>query len=125
MKTHSLLLGALCLALLLPGCGRKDAADNSGGGAPKKKLKLAFVSNNASPFWSIARAGCQEAEKQLGNVSVDFRIPSDGQPAEQQRILDDLVAAGVDGIAVSPISPANQTEFLNKIAEHTLLICHD
>src|SRR5207248_10768860 len=55
----------------------------------------------------------------------DFRIPSTGDPAEQQRILDDLLAKGVDGIAVSPISPDNQTELLNKIAGQTLLICHD
>jgi hypothetical protein len=36
-----------------------------GGGrdsATKKKLKLAFVVNNASPFWTIARA-MKDAEK--------------------------------------------------------------
>jgi len=56
---------------------------------------------------------------------VDFRIPSSGTAAEQRQILDDLAAKGIDGIAVSPVDPANQTEFLNKIAEQTLLICHD
>ena len=64
-------------------------------------------------------------QKELGNVEVDFRIPSTGGVAEQQHILNDMVAAGVDGIAVSPIDAANQTEFLNKIADQTLLVCHD
>jgi ribose transport system substrate-binding protein len=36
-----------------------------------------------------------------------------------------LVARGVDGIAVSPITPENQTDFLNKIASQTLLITTD
>ena len=58
--------------------------------APGKKLKLAFVTNNAATFWTIARAGCEEAAKELGNVDVDFRIPSTGSAAEQQQILDDL-----------------------------------
>ena len=94
-------------------------------GQAKPKLKLAFVTNNAATFWTIARAGCEDAAKQLGNVQVDFRIPSTGGSAEQRQILDDLVSAGVDGIAVSPLEPDNQTDFLNRIAEQTLLVCHD
>jgi ribose transport system substrate-binding protein len=109
--------------LLLIGLALAFAPGRSTGAA--KQLKLAFVTNNAATFWTIARAGCEDAAKSLGNVSVDFRIPSTGGSAEQRQILDDLVSAGVDGIAVSPIDPANQTDFLNKIAEQTLLICHD
>jgi ribose transport system substrate-binding protein len=118
-----------CLAGLLSGCGSKDTgtAGTSAGNssAPKKKLKLAFVSNNAASFWTIARAGCMDAQKQLGDVEVDFRIPSTGGVAEQQQILDDQLAKGVDGIAVSPIDPVNQTALLDKIASQTLLITQD
>jgi len=88
-------------------------------------LKLAFVANNAATFWTIARTGCDAAANDLGNAEVDFRIPATGSAAEQQQILDDLVAKGVDGIAVSPIAPKNQIDFLNKIAAQTLLICVD
>lgn len=118
MKTRTFrILLAASLAFTLAGCGEKSGS--------AKKLKLAFVSNNAATFWTIARSGCEAAEKELGNVEVDFKIPSTGGAAEQQQILDDLLAKGVDGIAVSPIDPANQTAFLNKIASQTLLICHD
>src|SRR5438876_3559798 len=122
MKIQFLLPCAL--ALLISGCGKTDNQTATGSGSGKK-VKLAFVSNNASSFWTIARAGCDDAKKELGNVEVDFRIPSSGTAAEQRQILDDLVARGIDGIAVSPVDPANQTEFLNKIASQTLLICHD
>ena len=117
MKLNPLrfLLASLALvASLGTGCGKSD-----------KKIRLAFVSNNASSFWTIARVGTADAAKELANVAVDFRIPSSGSAAEQRQILDDLIAKGVDGIAVSPIDPANQTDFLNKIAGQTLLICHD
>src|SRR5205814_1686355 len=114
------------ITLIVPSCSNKESpAPSSGGGVAKKKLKLAFVSNNASSFWTIARAGTADAVKDLPDVNVDFRIPSTGTAAEQRQVLDDLVAKGIDGIAVSPVDPANQTEFLNKIAEQTLLICHD
>jgi ribose transport system substrate-binding protein len=128
MKKIYSLLAAVCVAAIISGCGKSEAPTaSSGGGAPAagKKLKLAFVSNNAATFWVSARSGCEAAAKELGNVDVDFRIPSTGSAAEQQQILDDLVAKGVDGIAVSCIDPKNQTDFLNKIAAQTLLICVD
>jgi ribose transport system substrate-binding protein len=90
-----------------------------------KKLKLAFVTNNASDFWTIARAGCNKAASELPNVTVEFKIPGDGSAATQRGILDDLLAKGIDGIAISPIDPANQTLFLNDVARQALLICHD
>ncbi len=128
IKSFVLNLCSLGLALALIACGKQDNASAPAAAAPapaKKKLKLAFVSNNAANFWTIARRGCEDAEKQLGNVKVEFRLPSTGSAAEQQQILDDLLAAGVDGIAVSPVDPANQVAALDKIASQTLLITHD
>lgn len=118
---------ALCAALLLQGCGKKEneTSGDNGSASAKKKLKLAFVANNAATFWTIARAGCMDAQKQLGDVEVDFRIPSGGSAAEQQQALDDLLAKGVDGVAVSPIDPANQTALLDKVASQALLITQD
>ena len=127
LKQLCVLLVTLCLALVMPGCGPKETSNSGSGGGttPKKKLKLAFVTNNASDFWTIARAGTDAAVKELDNVEVDFRIPGDGTAAEQTQILNDLLAKGVDGIAVSPKDAANQTEILNKVASQTLLVCHD
>ena len=123
LKRLRLLLATLCVMLIVPGCGKKES--EPAGGGTGKKLKLAFVTNNPSSFWTIARVGTADAEKELGDVEVNFRIPSSGSAAEQQQILDDLLAKGVDGIAVSPVDPANQTELLNKVASQTLLVCHD
>ena len=120
-------IGAVSVALAVTGCNKQEGSGGAGTGTGGgKKLKLAFVSNNASPFWTIAHAGVDAAVKELGgSVEVDFRIPSDGQAGTQRQMLDDLLAKGIDGIAVSPIDPANQTEFLNRIASQTLLVCHD
>src|SRR5437763_13812723 len=54
-------LMALVLLLGAPGCGKKEegAPGAPSGGSGGKKVKLAFVTNNSSDFWRIARAGCQ------------------------------------------------------------------
>jgi ribose transport system substrate-binding protein len=117
--------GALVLALIVGlvgwfGCDKSSSSSNGG-----TKPRLAFVTNNASDFWTIAKAGCQKAESELGSFVLDFKIPSDGTVASQKRILEDLLVRGTQGIAISPIDPANQTDMLNEAAAKTLLICHD
>ena len=72
----------------------------------------------------IARAGVIKAEEQF-NVVCDFRMPDDGTPAKQQQIVQDLLAAGIEGMAISPIDPVNMRPLLNEVAARVPLICHD
>src|SRR6266849_2610490 len=91
----------------------------------KSTKRLAFVTNNASDFWAIARKGTEKADTELADVTVEFRIPGEGTAAEQKRIVDDLLAKGIDGIAISPVDPNNQTPFINEIAKQTLVFTQD
>ena len=111
---------------LVGGClllGLMDAACSSTQQSSIKKL--AFVTNNAADFWTIARKGCEQADSELGNVDVEFRIPSDGTAAEQRRIVDDLLAKGVAGLAISPVDPVNQTQMINEVAKQILVLTQD
>ncbi len=115
----------LCLPFcLLIGCSRPSEPTGAGGAATKP-LQLAFVTNNAADFWTIARKGCEKAEKELDNVKVNFMIPSDATAADQKRVVDDLLAKGVDGMAISPVDPANQTQMINDAAKQALVITQD
>jgi ribose transport system substrate-binding protein len=93
--------------------------------AAPKSLDLAFLTNNASDFWTIARAGCDQAQKEVPNIKVEFKIPADGTAAEQTRIFDDLLVKGVNGIALSPVDPANQTAMIDKGAAKALIVTQD
>lgn len=100
---------------------------NSGGEkkVDTKNLKLAFVTNNASDFWTIAQKGVEKADKELDNVTVEFKLPGSGAVDEQKRIIDDLLSKGTNGIAISPIDPDNQTQFINETAKKALVITQD
>ncbi len=92
--------------------------------ATSKKIKVAFITNNASDFWKIAEAGTKKAAQDFG-VEVIFRIPSSGTAEQQQQILQDLITLGVAGVAISPKDPENQTEMLNEAAKKVNLITQD
>ena len=115
-------LACACLLLLASACNQNSGDSSKSGGSAKK---LAFTTNNASDFWTIARRGCEKADAELNDVSVEFRIPADGTAAEQKRIADDLLAKGIDGIAISPVDPENQTQLINDVAKQTLVFTHD
>src|SRR6266542_2860420 len=114
---YGLICGLLIVGSLLVG-----ACKPSGAG---KRYKLAFVTNNASDFWTISRKGTEKAAAELPNVEIDFRIDSDGTAAEQQRIVDDLLAKGVNGFAISPVDPVNQTQMLDRAAQQALVVTQD
>lgn len=105
----------LIVALVISSC-----ANRGGSGKPH----VAFVTNNVSDFWSIAKAGVKAGEKEF-NAVCDFRMPTGGTALEQKEILQDLIVKGVSGIAISPVSPDSQTEMLNDAASKLHLICMD
>ena len=116
------ILCALLCTLFFLACNGKPGG---GGATTGGKHKLAFVTNNASDFWTIARKGTEKAAKDIPGIEVEFRITSDGTAAGQQSIVDDLLAKGINGIAISPVDPANQSPMLNKAAAQALVVTQD
>ncbi len=95
------------------------------GQADKKPLNLAFVTNNASDFWVIARAGCDQAQKEVPNIKVEFKTPADGTVSEQTRIFDDLLSRRVNGIALSPVDPPSQTAMIDRGTQTALIVTQE
>lgn len=119
MKSKSSLLFVVLLTVsLLPIGGCKNPAAG-------KRHKLAFVTNNASDFWTIARKGTEKAAAELPNADIEFKIDSDGTAAEQQRVVEELLAKGTNGIAISPVDPVNQLQMLNRAAQTSVVVTQD
>ncbi len=106
-------------AILVTGC--KPSAPSGSGSSGKKKV--AFVTNGVASFWTIASAGVKAAGEKFG-VDAQTLMPAEGIVG-QKRMIEDLLTRGIDGIAVSPIDPANQTGLLNEAAKRTKLVTHD
>src|SRR5678816_1783371 len=86
----------ILISLLILAITSCNKADNAGKTDGAKKTRLAFVTNNASDFWTIARKGTEKAAAENPNIEVEFKINSDGTAAGQQRVVDDLLAKGIN-----------------------------
>src|ERR1700741_3316782 len=107
------LSAAFAIAL---GFGSANAAD---------KKVLAFVVNGASDFWKAAEAGVKKAQGELPNYTLTFKYPEQSSAAIQTRIMDDLVAAGVAGMLVSPVDPKTMGDALNRVGGQVALFTTD
>jgi len=117
---HPLSLAAL-LALLIALASACGGGSSSASASEAKRL--AFVTNGVASFWVIAEKGAQAGGEDTG-TEVSVLMPAGGIE-DQKRMLEDLVTRQVDGIAVSPIDPSNQTELLDMVAGRTNLVTHD
>lgn len=121
--------GLLAVMLsLTAGCNSRQPAGGTvagGSGAAKKdKPRVAFVTNQIADFWNIAKAGCLDAQKDF-DVEVDVRMPAEATAVEQERIVEDLLNSGIDGIAISPLDADNQKAMIDRVAAKIPLITQD
>ena len=100
----AVVVASAVMGVALSGCGSARPAESG-------KPVVAFVTNNPYEFWTIARRGTEKAAKEF-DVKVDFQMPPRGTAAEQRSIVEDLLAKGVKGIAISPNDSVNQARFL-------------
>jgi ribose transport system substrate-binding protein len=100
------------LALVASGCKKDDG-----------KITVGYVTNGIDPFWTIAEKGAKDAAPKF-DVNVEVRMPPKGVD-DQKRMVQELLASGIKGIAISPIDADNQGDLLNEIAANTKLITHD
>ena len=107
-------------AMMVIGCGGSEPVTRN---SEEQKPRVAYVTNGIADFWTIADAGAKKGAEEFG-ADLQVLMPANGIGDQKQQI-EDLLSQGIDGLAVSPIDPVNQTELLNEVAENTILITHD
>lgn len=91
----------------------------------QQRRTLAFVVNVSADFWTIARRGIEKANREHPDFGMEMVIPGQASAAEQRRVLDELLARRVAGVAISAINPASQTDVLNRVAAQSVLFTTD
>ena len=88
----------------------------AGQASAQDKLVIAVVPKNLNnPFFDQAKLGCDKAVSEIGADKVECYFTGPGEHGggdEQVQIVADLIAKGVDGIAVSPSNSAAMASVL-------------
>jgi len=97
---------------------------------PAYKIGLIAKSEN-NPVFIAARVGAEDAARELSkerNIDVEilWRTPADEDAQKQASFLEQLVVAGVDGIAISCTDASRVTPAINKAVERGIqIMCFD
>lgn len=89
----------------------------------EKQVKLALLTWTQDPFWEPLIRGAQESAAQANAQLVIVR--SEPTVEAQNRHLAELLASGVDGIAISPNSATEQLAVLNDAASKVKVVLFD
>lgn len=108
MKRFQSLFQAALLALPLTMAVQMNATAKD-----LKDLKIAVIPKVAVPFFDDCNNGAKAAADKLG-VQYQWVVPQNTQGATQVRILEDLIAKKVDGIAISVNEPKSVEAAIKK-----------
>lgn len=102
--TPSLIRAAACMgiaALTLTACGSGSGSDSAGDGPGGVKVGL-ITKTDTNPFFVKMKEGAEKAAKDNGAQLITSAGKFDGDNAGQVTAIENMVAAGVKGILITP-----------------------
>ena len=93
---------------------------------PKAVKTVAFITNSTSDFWKVAHKGCQKADAELADVTVEFKTTNTGSVEEQNGLIRQaLDRDDADAIAISPVDSGSQKKVINDAAKRAFVMTQD
>ncbi len=115
-----LVIMALCVGLGFLG---KSFLEPTTPEASVIRPKLQLVVGGPDPFWQIVIAGARDSAARY-EADLEVSVPEDGS-ASQTTILGRIDPSKVDGVAISPMAPSEQTRILSRLATDVKLVTYD
>ena len=119
MTIKKILAVLLCVAMLavsFAGCGNDPAPKGDDEYEIAVVVKILGI-----PFFHVLEEGVKEAAEDLG-VNAYVTGPTDADPAQQVKIIEDLINTGVDAIVVVPNDATAVEAVLDRAREKGILV---
>lgn len=123
-------LTALAAALLLSACGKPaepaSSGDTNAGDSAKPATKSYLIGvvakSDSNPVFQAARTGAEDAAAELSEkygvtIEVSWQTPPSEDAQRQAQFVDQLVAAGADGITLSASDGNVLTDAVNRAVD--------
>ena len=86
-------------------------------------VKVDLITGGPDNFWQIVAAGARESAREF-NVNLQIHEP-DGTGENQTEVLTALKPESTDGVAISPLAPADQARLISLLAAKTKVLTFD
>jgi ribose transport system substrate-binding protein len=86
----------------------------------QKSYTLGMIAKSqGNPFFEAARAGANDAARELGSkhgvkITIDWRTPNEEDAQKQSEFIEQLVLRGIDGVIISCSDANRVTDAINK-----------
>jgi ribose transport system substrate-binding protein len=120
MSSKGWLWTILILALIAAAAYNRGALSKS---TPNSRPVVALLVGGPNPYWQTVIHGARDAAKDH-NVELKVFVPEAGG-SDQTRQLMLIDPATVDGIAISPLQPDEQTRTISRLASITNVVTYD
>ncbi|MHC5034702.1 MAG: sugar-binding protein, partial [Planctomycetota bacterium] len=87
------LVAVLLFSALVAGCGQREPG----------KIKLVMVPKGVHPYYEPCYEGFRDAARNYSNVEVEYEAPGAFELPAQVKVIEDLIARQVDGMAISAL----------------------
>lgn len=116
MKYSQLGLGILLAAFVATGCAKKEQKQE--GAAPSSPVTLGVIpKSTGGEFWETVEKGAREGAAALG-VEIKWEgTVTETEIAEQNKIIENMINLGVDGIALAPLNRKAQKKMVDQAVE--------
>jgi ribose transport system substrate-binding protein len=105
MKVSTIVSIAVIACLVVCGCSSNKQSAGTGKASSAKKLRFVLCPKNLNnAFWIAVGQGMKDKAKELG-VEAEFVAPVEADAAKQVAMIEDVIARGASGIAISPNDP--------------------
>ena len=94
--------------------------------ATTKPVRIGIVTNAVAPFWDPMEKGMEDAAGKLPGCEASWQGPQTSRVAEQLRLIENYVARGVDGLAISPLEAEAIAPKIDELIDNGInVICID
>ncbi len=116
MKRVLTVLSVVVAGVLMTGCGKK--APPSGETSESSAITLGIIpKSTGGEFWETVEKGAQDAADALGVEMKWEGTVTETEIAEQNKIIENMINLGVDGIALAPLNTKAQSKLVARSVE--------
>ena len=109
------------------GCKEETPVEEAPAEEVTEPLEFVCVAKGIHPYFDPGGVGMEDAAAEIGNINTRYMAPAEWSGEAQTKMIEDLVAQGVDAIAVAVFEAGSMEPTINEAMKQgiPIVVCDD